>query len=414
MRIAFISYEAPPDTLIGGIGTYVGQASETLASRGHEVEVFTASPRAARTLDNGFLTHCLPCSLAFEDRLKFPRLAGEAFAKRHAEKPFDVLEGPEFLAEAAVAKKLVSEIPLVIKLHMAMTLIHRLNHPANTGWQKSKNRIKASLQLVLKLKRWREFDYPRLELPHLLEADVISAPCRAIADVTAQMWRLDSTRMLEVPYPFVPPAKLLEIPVETETRTVGFIGRLEQRKGVVDMARAIPMILQAFPETKFIFAGRSIESPVSGVGMREYLEQMLKPVKGHVRFLGPVEPQRMDEVFRQMDIVALPSLWENFPNACLEAMAAGRGVVGSSAGGMAQQLDEGKAGLLIPPENPRAIADAVCRFLAEPKLRQEFGRKARARVLSEYAPDHIGKLMEQSYEEAIRRRKSGGVRWQQS
>ena len=268
MHIAFISYEAPPDTLIGGIGTYVGQAAATLAACGHEVEVFTASPGAARTLNNGFLTHCLQCSLAFEDRLKFPKLAGEAFAKRHAEKPFDVLEGPEFLAEASVAKKLVPEIPLVIKLHMAMTLIHRLNHPAHTLWQKSKNHIKAALQPVLKLKRWREFDYPRLELPHLLEADVISAPSRGIADVTAQLWRLDRARMLEVPYPFAPPPKLLEIPVETETRTVGFIGRLEQRKGVVDLARAIPMILQSFPETNFLFAGRSIESPTPGVGMR--------------------------------------------------------------------------------------------------------------------------------------------------
>lgn len=413
MRIAFISYEAPPDTLIGGIGTYVGQAAKTLTARGHDVEVFTASPQSSSPLNNGYLTHRMKCSLAFEDRLEFPKLAGEAFAKRHSEKPFDVLEGPEFLAEASVAKELVPEIPLVVKLHMSMTLIRQLNHSARSSWQKSKNRVKAALQPVLKLKRWKEFDYPRLELPHLLEADVISAPCRGIADITAQMWNLDRARMLEVPYPFVPSPKLLGIPVETETRVVGFVGRLEQRKGVIDLTQAIPLILEKFPETNFIFAGKSIESPESGVGMKEYLERLLAPVKNRVRFLGQVEPQRMDEVFCQMDITALPSLWENFPNACLEAMTAGRGVVGSSAGGMAQQLDEGRAGLLIPPQNPPAIAEAVCRLLAAPKLRQDFGRKARKRVLSEYSAERVGKLMEQSYEEAIRCRKAGGCGWRQ-
>ncbi len=120
----------------------------------------------------------------------------------------------------------------------------------------------------------------------------------------------------------------------------------------------------------------------------------------------------MDEIFRQMDITVLPSLWENFPNACLEAMAAGRGVVGSSAGGMAQQLDEGKVGLLVPPKHPEAIAEAVCTLLANPVLRQELGRKARERVLSEYSADRIGLLMEQSYEQAIRQQKAGGREWQ--
>jgi glycosyltransferase involved in cell wall biosynthesis len=411
MRIAFISYEAPPDTLIGGIGTYVGQAAKTMAARGHDVEVFTASPQTSGPLNNGYLTHRLKCSLTFEDRLKFPKLAGDLFAKRHAEKPFEVLEGPEFLAEAAVAKRLVPDIPLVVKLHMSMTLIRQLNEPAHTTWQIIKNRIKTVLPSVLKLYRWKEFDYHRIELPHLLEADVISAPCRNIADLTAQMWHLDRARMMEVPYPFVPSPKLLAVPVETETHVVGFIGRLEHRKGVIDLARAIPLILERFPKTEFIFAGRSVESPVSGMGMREYLEQMLKPVKDRVRLLGQIDPQQMEDVFCQMDITVLPSLWENFPNACLEAMAAGRGVVGSSAGGMTQQLNEGMAGLLIKPNDPSGIAEAVCRLLAAPKLRQELGRKARERVLSEYSAERVGKLMEQSYEEAIRRRKSGLNRW---
>ena len=419
MRIAFISYEAPPDTLVGGIGTYVGQAARTLARRGHEVEVFTASPKAASTLDeNGYLTHRVQCSQAFEDRMAFPELVGQLFAERHARAPFHVLEGAEFLAEARVAKKLVPDIPLVIKLHMSMTYIRQLNRPPIPVTWKIKRAIKSVLQPLLQLERWRveekEFDFASLELPHLLEADEITAPCRAVADITARMWHLDRSKMFEVPNIFVPPASLLEIPVETTTNTVGYMGRLEHRKGVIDIAHAIPLILKRFPNTRFLFAGASLDSPAPGVNMEDYMKGIIGPGLRQVTFLGKVAPGEIQKVYGAMDIAVFPSLWENFPNTCLEAMAAGRGVVGSSAGGMAQQLDDGNAGILIRPKRPREIADAVCRLLENPDLRKNLGRKARARVLAEYGEDKVGLLMEQSYERAIQQHQFGGRRWRVS
>ena len=384
-----------------------------MAARGHEVEVFTASPYAAGLLEqDGYSTHRLQCPLTFGERLAFREWAGQAFAARHAQAPFDVLEGPEFLAEAAAAKQLVRDIPLVVRLHMSMTFIRQINRPPMSPLTRIKTRIKSVLQSVLNLKRWREFDYSALEGPHLLEADEISAPCREIADITARMWNLQREGIVEVPYPFTPSPSLLDIPVETSTCTVGYIGRLEQRKGVMDLARAIPLILQRFPKTQFLYVGATEESPTPGVEMQEYLETMLAPYRDRVTFLGRVSPDQLGDVFRRMDITVLPSLWENFPNACLEAMAAGRGVVGSVAGGMAQQLDGGKAGLLVRPQQPQEIADAVCRFLQDPQLRMEFGNKARARVLSEYNANRIGLLTEQSYERAIRQRRQGGRQWQ--
>jgi glycosyltransferase involved in cell wall biosynthesis len=225
------------------------------------------------------------------------------------------------------------------------------------------------------------------------------------------MWNLDRTQMVEVPYPFVPPPELLTIPVESTTATVGFVGRLELRKGVIDLAKAIPEILQRFPNTSFLFVGASERSPIDGVSMQEYIAGALAAFKGRISFLGRVGQTRMSEVFRSIDICVLPSLWENFPNACLEAMAAGRGVVGSSAGGMAQQLDDGRVGLLVSPHQPKEIAESVCRLLGNKELRMDLGRKARARVLSEYNAGRIGLMMETSYERAIRRKREGGRNW---
>lgn len=412
MRVAFISFEAPPDTLVGGIGTYVGHAAQMLVARGHEVEVFAASPQQAGTVEvGGYLTHLFQLGLTVKGRAAFPALAGPAFAARHASKPFDVLEGPEFLAEAAVARKLVPDVPLVVRLHMSMTFIRQINRPPPSLLERFKAPVRNALQPVLRLERWRQFDFAALEGPHLLEADEISAPCREIADITARMWKLDRTQMTEVPYPFAPSLRLLEIPVETTTNTVGYIGRLETRKGVVDLAQAVPLILKRFPDARFLFAGGSEGSPTPGVEMSQYLEAMLAPHRERITFLGRVPHAQMADVLRRVDVVVLPSLWENFPNACLEAMAAGRGVVGSAAGGMAEQLDGGRVGLLIRPQQPREIADAVCRLLADPPLRMTLGHKARARVLDAYNADRIGEQTEQSYQRAIFYHQNGGRRW---
>jgi glycosyltransferase involved in cell wall biosynthesis len=109
----------------------------------------------------------------------------------------------------------------------------------------------------------------------------------------------------------------------------------------------------------------------------------------------------MPEQYAAVDICVFPSVWENFPNVCLEAMSAGRAIVASSAGGMAEMLEGGVHGILIPPCNPKVIAEGVIRLLRSRELRQALGASARQRVLSAYSLEKIGPQLEQSYEVAI-------------
>jgi glycosyltransferase involved in cell wall biosynthesis len=81
-------------------------------------------------------------------------------------------------------------------------------------------------------------------------------------------------------------------------------------------------------------------------------------------------------------------------------MAAGRGIVGSNAGGMAEMLADG-AGLLVPPRNPSRLAEAICSLLRDPAKRHDFGRRARRRLLEEYNTEKVGQMMETVYSEAI-------------
>ncbi len=82
-------------------------------------------------------------------------------------------------------------------------------------------------------------------------------------------------------------------------------------------------------------------------------------------------------------------------------MVAARAVIGSSAGGMAEMIDDGRTGLLVPPRNPRAIADALIRLLRDPKSLAQFGLAARAHVLATYGSNQVGPLQENTLTRAI-------------
>ena len=108
MKIAFISYEYPPDTAYGGVATYVYQAARMLYERGHYVEVFAGSPHRYGTKnEEGIIVH----RIVIKEREKFSEHIGSVFAQRHAATKFDILEGPEVHADARGAVELVPDIP---------------------------------------------------------------------------------------------------------------------------------------------------------------------------------------------------------------------------------------------------------------------------------------------------------------
>lgn len=394
MKIAFISYEYPPDTAYGGIATYVHQAAKMLSRRGHHVEVFTASPdRSGTEAEDGLLVH----RISEKRQHKFSGPIGQVFADRHATVEFDVLEGPEYSADAREAVRLVPDIPLVIKLHTPSLFLFRLNYYESSFLTKAQ-------MYIYTLKA------DKVERSHALEADEIAAPSKEIGDKLVAEWGLDPAKISHVPYPFTPSKELLKIPVETKTNFITFVGRLEFRKGVVDLARAIPLILHRYPHTKFRFVGSSESSPNPKIDMRRYLENLVQPYSGSVEFTGYLPYESIAQVFENTDICIFPSVWENFPCVCLEAMAAARGIVGSKAGGIAEMLNNGDVGRLIPERSPNKIAEAVAELLEDCGLRMRLGAAARERVLTEYNADRVGALQEASYARAILRRRALGPR----
>ncbi|NND91268.1 MAG: glycosyltransferase family 4 protein, partial [Granulosicoccus sp.] len=243
-----------------------------------------------------------------------------------------------------------------------------------------------------------------------LTADEIAAPSMSIGRILTCAWHLDARQVFHVPYPYVPSSELLQIPIDTRTNVVTFMGRLEVRKGVLDLAMAIPLVLREHPDAVFRFIGSTEHSHLRNIDMRSHLQTSLAGLGSSVEFIDHVDQTLLAEKLSETDICVFPSIWENFANVCLESMSAGRGVVASESGGMAEMLNGGEFGLTVPPRNHRRLAQAICQLLSHPEQRMALGRASRERILTEYSVDRIGLLQEESYRRAIAARKSRGAR----
>lgn len=400
MNIAFVTYEYPPETGGGGIGTYVVNAARMLKGRGHHVEIF-AGGDATRTLETpeGVPLHRIACP----DWPSFKDAVLPVFRRRHREVDFDVVEGPEFNADALRIQEAFPDLPVVVKLHTASFLLKEINVTRHlTRWDKMRFLLGALRRGRIPTNPpWQYAPDGDVERTHTRNAEVVAAPSASIRDIEAEAWGLDPDAILHFPYPFEATEPFLNVPVDTDTGVVTFIGRLEMRKGVLGLAEAIPKVLAVHPDARFRFVGRSLPHPRTGEDIRAIMERRLEGHREAVDFLGLVPYENIPQVLATSDLCVFPSLWENFPNVCLEAMTAARGVVGSAAGGMAEMLDGGRVGNVVDPESPDALAAAIVDLLSDPERRKQYGAAARRRVLDAYSFEAVAPVQEACYEEAV-------------
>jgi len=410
MRIAIVSYEFPPDTAFGGIGTYAGQAASLLAQRGHYVEVFAASSRRSGHFEEGKTG----VNLAGEmNRPKFAEAIAPIFSQRHATCNFDVVESPEYFADGREILRLHPNLPHVVKMHTPNQLIRSSSAcPNRLAWFRHHiSQIRIMAGALRKGKRpppyetyqqssLTQLDLDSLEKNYVSQCSFVTSPSKAMAEWAIREWRIDRNRTLVVPNPYIPANDLLNIPVAANGKVVGFFGRLEYRKGICDLVDAVPSILKAEPDASFRFVGAALRHPGTLESFDGYVTRKLNKHRRSIIMVGSKNLYEMPIEYGKVDVCVFPSVWENFPNVCLEAMAAGKAVVASNSGGMAEMLDA-NCGLLIPPRDSRAIAESVVRLLRSDDLRIQMGRNSRLRVLERYSVESIGPQMEKSYESAI-------------
>jgi glycosyltransferase involved in cell wall biosynthesis len=135
--------------------------------------------------------------------------------------------------------------------------------------------------------------------------------------------------------------------------------------------------------------------------MQEYILRKLQPYSINIEFTGKQPAAKIPNLIADCQICVFPSLWENFPNVSLEAMAAGKVVIGTNNGGMADMITHEKNGILIPPQSRRKLAKAICDAMNGGYDMENIGREARQRILSGYNREYIGQVTEDFYKETI-------------
>lgn len=402
MRIAYISCEFPPDNGKGGIGTYVKQIACSMADLGADVHVFAGSPLRATTIFiDGYYVHWVNCSSGFEFREKVI----PAFKFEHSVNAFDIMESPEIGGNAWLIKKLYPALPLVVRMHAPNYLVESLKKKYIPLTAKLRFVAGAIRRLKWDLGYWRKYDKQQDEdYQFTILADYITAPSAAMKNWVVQHWELPAEKIEIIPNIFEPSAALLNILVSLSPnfKRIVFFGRLNVLKGLVNATKAMKKIMMEFPEWQFKMIGDGGNGPYYGITMKEWICKELKLVLNRVEFIEGVNYEQIPAVIEPAEIVLLPSLFESFSYTCIEAMAAGKAVVGSNAGGMADLLEQEKSGLLIDPGNEKEIYDALKRLIKDNDFRVNISTAARAQVISNHNPAVTSGLFFNYYKKMVK------------
>ena len=184
--------------------------------------------------------------------------------------------------------------------------------------------------------------------------------------------------------------------------TVLFVGRLEERKGVHYLIDAIPEVFAACPNVRFIILGDDTNNAVGQTSVLAELKMKAGAlgVEKHIQWIDRVPLDELPSFYRSADICVVPSVYDNSPYTCLEAMSCGRPVIGTSAGGTREYIVHGESGIIVPPRDANAIACALVLLLSDKEKRAALGQAARLRVLRHFQRKEIARQTVELYERA--------------
>lgn len=179
-------------------------------------------------------------------------------------------------------------------------------------------------------------------------------------------------------------------------------GRLVREKGFDLLLEAFHLLLPEMPSSRLEIAGDGVE--------RESLERAAAQLGlgAAVTFLGHISDEALREKMSSAAVLAMPSRWrEGFGLVSVEAAMLELPVVAARVGGLAEVIEHERTGVLVPPEDPVALKNALLDLLRSPEKRSEFGRAARLSAERRFDPDCMVDLYETMYGQALGARDSG-------
>lgn len=208
-------------------------------------------------------------------------------------------------------------------------------------------------------------------------------------------------------------------PLALGEKSLLFVGRVSPEKGVHVLLEAFALVVKQFPRARLDVIGdigecrkdflvalsddarvTRLASFYDGRRYWSHLEDRLKlpGLGGRVKFHGSMPHSQLVSHYRHADVLVNPSLSEAFGMSLIEAMATETPVVASRVGGMAEIVEDGTTGVLVEPDDAKALADAICRVLSDTGLARSMGRAGRDRVHERFTWTRIAEDLYHVYE----------------
>lgn len=188
--------------------------------------------------------------------------------------------------------------------------------------------------------------------------------------------------------------KKRELNIPLDIPIVGMIGRLSPQKAPQYFIKAAAQVAKIIPEAKFLLVGDGI--------LRKELENLANELHASPSIIFMGTRSDVPEILSLLDVFALSSLWEGLGRALTEAMIMGIPVVATDVDGVPELVKNGETGLLVPPKNSSALAQAIITLLKDRKRAKEMGEAARKRVVPIFSAELMVKKIEDIYEEFIK------------
>lgn len=373
MRIAFATPEfVTEDHCDGGLAHYLNRVSKALVQLGHDVHVVTLSTKNNETFDHeGVMVHRVTLDPAWHGInrltryslsttlhwLNFSTQTYRKLRQLHRREPFDLIQYPNYSSCGLFS------IPLLRTTHV-------IRASSQPGWNTFVNR---NLDSTLT---------ERLEALQYKLGRHVYAPSRALQKTL----RARAARLIRTPFYFETQAWDTTVYDQflRDKQYVLYFGRFQLHKGFHTLAHALPRFLNQYPEAHVVLVGKDMETSLAP-SMAAFARAQCNGFGERLMIIDSLPHGRLYPVIAGARLVVLPSVIDNLPNACLEAMGLGKVVIGTDGASFEELITDGVNGFLVPPGNPHALAGKMIAAWTDERL-AAMSAAAKARVL-EFAPE---------------------------
>ena len=394
LRIAFVTPEyVTEDHFDGGLANYINRIARSLADLGHDVHVVTLSLKDEEHFDHdGVMVHRVMLKPAWhlghrvtryslKTTLHWLNFSTQAFRKLkqlHRQHPFHLIQYPSYSFCGLLS------IPFLRTAHVVRASSYQpaWNHAAG---------VERNLDSAVS---------ERLEaLQYKLTRNVFT-PSSAMQKMLASNTSVRNARVIRTPF-YVETREWDNSVYEQflkDKEYVLYFGRFQLHKGFHMLAQALPRFLSKCPDAHVALVGRDMETSLAS-SMAGYARAKCGSAAARLILLENLPHSQLYPVIAGAHFVVLPSLIDNLPNACLEAMGLGKVVIGTSGTSFDELIIDGVNGFLVPPANPESLAAKMISAWTDPRL-ATMSAAAKQRM-QEFAPEKTVTSLLSYYSEVL-------------